>query len=86
MNMYVLNYLILEINLSGCKDGELRLMNGSSPSIDRSKGRVEICYKNIYGTICDDFWDTPDAEVVCKVLGFNGNGMCFKQISSFFVM
>ena len=46
---------------SGCADGDALLVNGSVPS----EGRGEICYNNIYGTVCDDHWDKLDAQVIC---------------------
>ena len=52
-----------------CTNGDIRLMNGTEPSM--REGRVEICYNNIYGSICDDFWDIVDAGVVCRQLGLN---------------
>ena len=49
-----------------CTTGALRLVGGTIVN----QGRMEICYDNQWGTVCDDSWSNTDAMVVCRQLGY----------------
>ena len=69
-----------------CVDGSVRLQNPDAssesqlPSYDLikdqvSRGIVEVCVNQSYGTILmDSFWSDEDASVICRQLGFSQYG------------
>ena len=73
MLFFYIFYLVLTCTAyfsAVCTENDIRLVGGTAPT----EGRVELCRNQSWGTVCDDFWGTPDATVVCRQLGYSTIG------------
>ena len=69
--LHIDDYVLCTPASAVCTQGEIRLIGGATSS----EGRVEFCNDGVWGTVCDDAWSTPDAQVVCRQLGFSTTGV-----------
>ena len=64
-----MNLIILCI-ISVCVQSSVRLQDGPN----EQSGRVEICFNNVWGTICSNGFGAVDAGVLCRQLGYEQDG------------
>ena len=63
--------MISHHNNLDCSSGEVSVIGGSSIT----EGRVEICVNGTWATVCENFFDTNNAVVICNQLGYPSLGL-----------
>ena len=53
-----------------CTHGDIRLESGRNTR----EGTLRVCIAGIWSTVCNSGWDSQDAAVVCRQLGFPLSG------------
>ena len=62
-----------------CENGAVRLVSSEGVTgVNVMEGRVEVCWNEAWGTVCDRSWTPNDAQVVCQQLGFLQSGKLIK--------
>ena len=51
-------------------EGGVRLTGGDRPG----RGTVWVCISGTWSTVCHNFWNIPDARVVCRQLEYGSQG------------
>ena len=79
--LYLCSFYNVDILIKGqapCTQGSIRLQGNTTTS-----GLVEVCYINVWGTVCDDHdWGIIDAQVACRQLGLPTTGATTLTVSA----
>lgn len=59
--------VVMSSSSAACNYGDVRLANGPTTY----SGRVEVCIRETWSTVCDIGWAAADANVLCRQLGFS---------------
>lgn len=63
-----------------CEDGQVRLVQGMVDEENLTMdGRLEICFNNAWGTVCNNFFRLTDAQVACNQLIGLIEKVCYEQ-------
>lgn len=63
----IVSILLTDFLETTCGSNTVRLEGSTVPYA----GRLEVCYNGLWGTVCDDFFDQVDADVVCQQLNYS---------------
>ena len=59
-----------------CSDGAVRLVGGKI----EQEGRVEVCLKGVWGSVCHSQFTMNDVYISCSYLGYHGNSESFNTL------
>lgn len=71
--MLILDTIKAPIN---CTDGAVRLYGGASAL----EGILHVCSNSAWGTVCRNYWDNRESNVVCHQLGSSTLSESIKSI------
>ena len=58
-----------------CEPGDIRILNGTIINQNNLAGRMELCDdEGNWRAVCAGRWDTQDARVACRQMGFSDQG------------
>ncbi len=69
---YIIIHCIFMTLYIECNDTDVRLVQLDGDK--ENEGRVEYCNSGRWSLVCYDSWDTNDARVICRQLGYNVEG------------
>ena len=55
----------------GCTTGVVKMLG----SKETNRGLVKICVNNTWGIVCDHDFDSREARVVCRQLGYSSGNI-----------
>ena len=68
--------------VSCTRESGVRLTGGDRPG----SGTVWVCINGVWTTVCDNFWNVPNARVVCRQLGYDGRGNGFITVMKYLII
>ena len=51
------------------------------PSSSQTRGLIQVMYNNTWGSVCSEYWDLEDANVICRQLGYESAISTFTGIT-----